>query len=259
MVETSSLSKKVLQGQPLTGETIIDAHTHVGVSRSYYLPRVTIGDLVSYMDRYGIAMACTFAFAGVGSDFGYGNDEVVEAVRMYPQRFIGYTVLNANYPEECIPELERTERLGLRGIKLISGYQGQPEETERFYPVYEWAQARKKIILSHQWGAPEFLTAIAARYPNVCFHVGHLNPAYAPIVRKYDNVYTTTTFVPWPGAIAEAVQTFGAEKILFGSDFPDLDASLNLGPLLTAKISDEDKRKILGGNMLRILKDYGVA
>jgi predicted TIM-barrel fold metal-dependent hydrolase len=53
------------------------------------------------------------------------------------------------------------------------------------------------------------------------------------------------------------VQRFGASKILFGSDFPDLDTSLNLGPLLTAKISDEDKRLILGLNMERILTTYG--
>lgn len=256
MVENTSLHQHARMGLPMDSDLFIDAHAHLGVIKDYFVPQADDADMVSYMDRYGINKACIFAFAGVGSDFVYGNDLVAQAVRRFPDRFIGYTTLNANYPEELIGELERCDRMGLRGIKLITAYQGQSEETERFYPVYEWAHAHHKIILSHQWGSANFLAQIAARYPNVCFTIGHLNPVYADVVRKYDNVFTTTTFVPWPGAIANAVQLFGAPKILFGSDFPDLDTSLNLGPLLTAKINDADKRLILGLNMEHILASY---
>jgi uncharacterized protein len=254
MVE--SLAGTVRQGRPLAGETFIDAHAHLGVFKDYYVPDEDATGMVAYMDRYGMGQACIFAFAGVASDFVYGNDLVVAAVRARPDRLLGYTVLSPNYPEECIPELERTANLGLRGIKLIAYYQGHREDTPRLFPVYEWAQARRKIILSHTWGTPEFLAGLARQYPDVSFHIGHMDFNYAETVRRYDNVFTTTTFVPWPGAIARAVDAFGADKILFGSDFPDLDTSLNLGPLLTARISDADKRKILGGNMQRILAEH---
>lgn len=257
MVSSTDFVQVARQGLPLSGELVIDAHAHLGLMRDYHVPHPEARDLVAYMDRYGLGQACIFAFAGVSSDYVYGNDLVAAAVRAFPARFIGYTTLNANYPEDLIPELERGERLGLRGIKLITAYQGLSEETERFFPVYEWANARRKIILSHQWGSADFLGRTAARHPGICFVVGHLNPAYAEVVRKYDNVFTTTTFVPWPGAVAQAVQWFGARKILFGSDFPDLDTSLNIGPLLTARISDEDKRLILGRNMAQILGAYG--
>ncbi|MHB0856421.1 MAG: amidohydrolase family protein [Anaerolineae bacterium] len=258
MVESMSLAERVWSGQSLDGLLVLDAHAHIGEFKDYVVPQPEAAQLVAYMDRYGIQRASIFAFAGVSSDFEWGNDLVIDAVKAFPERFVGYTTLNANYPEELIPELERTFARGLRGIKLITGYQGQPEETERFLPVYEWANARKVIILSHQWGAADFLDRIATQYPRISFHIGHLNAHYAKVVRKHDNVYTTTTFVPWPGAIASAVQTFGAEKILFGTDFPDLDASLNVGPLLTAHISDDDKLKILGGNLQRIYEDYGL-
>jgi len=256
MVAVPSLAEIAHRGLPLGGELVIDAHTHLGTLNQYYVPRPGAGDLVAYMDRYGIGRASTFAFAGVNSDFVYGNDLVAEAVRAYPDRFIGYVTLHVNYPEELIGELARCERLGLRGIKLITAYQGVSEETERFFPVYEWADAHGKIILSHQWGAARFLDEIACRYPRISFHIGHLSFDYAEVVRRRGNVYTTTTFVPWPGAIERAVQAFGVEKILFGSDFPDLDVSLNLGPLLTARISDEDKRLVLGKNMERILAEH---
>jgi uncharacterized protein len=257
MVTTTSFADTVRQGLAIRGEVVIDAHTHMGLSEHYALAQADPEGLIATMQRYGISCACAFAFAGVSSDYRHGNDLVADAVRRFPERFIGYTVLSANYPEDLLPELERCSALGLRGVKLITAYQGHPEDTPRFFPVYEWCQARKKIILSHQWGAPAFLAEIARRYPDVCFVIGHLNAAYAEAVRRYDNVYTTTTFVPWPGAIAQAVGTFGADKILFGSDVPDLDPSLNLGPLLTAPITDEDKRAILGLNMQRVLAQYG--
>lgn len=247
------------RGLPLEGELVIDAHTHFGVFKDYFVPRADTDSLVAYMDRYGIDRACSFPYAGINSEFVYGNDIMAEAVRRYPDRFVGFATLHAGWPEEMVPELERTERLGLRGIKLITAYQGLSEETERFFPVYEWAESRGRIILSHQWGSAGFLASLAQRYPRVCFLIGHLNLDYTETVRRHDNVYTTTTFVPWPGAIAQAVRAFGAEKILFGSDFPDLDASLNLGPLLTAPIADEDKRRILGTTMQRLLEEHGAA
>ncbi|NLE45583.1 MAG: amidohydrolase [Chloroflexi bacterium] len=256
MVESLTLAQRVRMGLALTDELVIDAHAHLGVFKDYFVPQPGADDLVNYMDRYGTDVACIFGFAGVNSDFVYGNDLVADAVRRYPKRFVGYTTLSANYPEDLIPELERCHALGLRGIKLISIYQGHPEDTERFIPVYDWANAHHSIVLSHQWGPPEFLARIAAQYPRVCFIIGHLNVAYAPIVRQHENVYTTTTFVPSPVAIVQAVESFGAEKILFGSDFPDLDVSLNVGPLLTARISDEHKRMILGRTMQRLLSEH---
>lgn len=259
MVGSIRLAEHAWAGSALSDVLVLDAHAHIGQCGQYSVPWPSTDEKVDDMDRFGIDRASIFAFAGVSSDFVWGNDLAIEAVRAYPDRFIGYATLNANYPEELIPELDRTFALGLRGIKLITAYQGVPVETERLFPVYEWANARGTILLSHHWGAPEFLDRLARRYPNVSFHIGHLNPEYARAVRSNRNVYTTTTFVPWPGAIAQAVETFGADNVLFGSDSPDLDVSLNLGPLLTARIKDQDKLQILGGNMQAILQARGLA
>ena len=136
MVREQPLARAARLGRDLAGELVIDAHAHLGVLRDYHVPRPEPGSLVSYMDRYGIDVACIFAFAGVMSDFVWGNDRVCDAVRAHPNRFVGYATLSANYPEELLPELERTSKLGLTGIKLITAYQGHSEETERFVPVY---------------------------------------------------------------------------------------------------------------------------
>lgn len=247
----------IAAGRPVEGELVIDAHAHLGEWEGYYVPQPEPTQLVDCMDRYGIGKAWISAYAALSSDFVYGNDLVAEAVRAHPDRFVGYATPSANYPEVVVAELERCEALGMTGIKLHQWCQGIAEDSERWCPVYEWADARGKVIMAHSWGTPEYLGRVAGQHRRVAFLIGHLGMDFADVVRRHDNVYTTTTFVPGPGAIAAAVKAFGAEKILFGSDMPDLDPSLNMGPLLTACISDEDKRLILGRNMERLVAEHG--
>ena len=57
-----------------------------------------------------------------------------------------------------------------------------------------------------------------------------------------------------PKSTLSMVTQVNVEKILFGSDISDLPIALGLGPILHARISDEDKRKIIGGNAERLLE-----
>jgi predicted TIM-barrel fold metal-dependent hydrolase len=43
--------------------------------------------------------------------------------------------------------------------------------------------------------------------------------------------------------------------VLFGSDMPYLEAAMVLGRVLSARISDEDREKILRGNFTRLLEE----
>ena len=45
----------------------------------------------------------------------------------------------------------------------------------------------------------------------------------------------------------------GADRVLFGSDVPLMDPRSQLGKIITADITDEDKRLVLGGNARRLL------
>jgi uncharacterized protein len=251
----SDFAALVAAGRPIEGELVIDAHGHLGEWEGYYVPKPQPAQLVDCMDRYGVGQCWISAYASLTSDFVFGNDLVIAAVRQFPDRFVGYATPSGNYPEEIVAELDRCEAAGLTGIKLHQWCQGIPEDSERWRIVYEWANARGKFIMAHYWGSPDYLGGVAQEYPRAAFAIGHLGMDFAPVVRRHDNLYTTTTFVPGPGAIAAAVKAFGAEKILFGTDMPDLDPSLNVGPLLTARISDEAKRLILGRNMQRVMAE----
>jgi len=58
------------------------------------------------MDKFGLSKACVSHSIAITSDFRLGNRLVYEALEKYPDRFIGYAVLNPNYPEEIEEELE---------------------------------------------------------------------------------------------------------------------------------------------------------
>lgn len=242
---------------PMEDELVIDGHTHLGAHFNlYHIPFGDIKGIIEQMDRLGISKICAFSFAGVNSDFTLGNDLVVKAIGEYPNRIIGYTTLNANYPTEWLKELERCRKLGLKGIKIICEYQGTTTEGTEFGPVYEYANDHHMIMLNHYWGSSQFLDSLAERYPNACFIIGHYSTQYADVLGKRKNVLQCTCAALMFGDIEKLVEIVDVDKIVYGSDLTDLDGPFGLAPILYAKITDEDKRKILGLNMQKILDDH---
>jgi predicted TIM-barrel fold metal-dependent hydrolase len=57
--------------------------------------------------------------------------------------------------------------------------------------------------------------------------------------------------------IERAVARLGARRVLFGSDMPYLEAAMVLGRILAARISDEDREKILRANFACLLEEGG--
>ena len=51
------------------------------------------------------------------------------------------------------------------------------------------------------------------------------------------------------------VKEVGADKVLFGSDIPFLEPAAEIAKIVYARISESDKKKILGLNMKRLLEE----
>ena len=246
--QDSKLRRIAMLRERIEGEYVVDAHTHIGGrSMFYHLPDSSTEDMIAEMDRIGVDLAITFPFAGVTSDFAYGNDLAAEAVKAFPERFIGFACMNPHYHTEMKAELERCRQMGLRGIKLIAHYQKYPIEGPGLFPAYEYAHENSWMILSHEWGPPEFLDKLATTFSNACFIVGHyFNPLYAEVVTRRENVFQCTCAALNFGDVETMVDSMPAEKIVFGSDMPDLPLMFSLAPILYARIPDSDKRRIIG-------------
>jgi len=250
---------------PLKGETIIDAHTHMGPYFNFHIPNNDADGMVKVMDRLGISLACTSPHAGITPDFRLGNDIAYKAMQDYPGRFFGYITINPNYPEDIPQELERCYNRSMRGIKIHPSSHGYPANGANFSPMWEFAQEKGLPVLAHSWAgdgncSPTVLGKVAEQYPSVTIILGHSGGTMSgyyesiEVAKKRENIFLETccSTVIY-GIIEMLVNKIGADRILFGSDMPFVNANAQIGKILYAKISDEDKRKILGLNMARVL------
>jgi predicted TIM-barrel fold metal-dependent hydrolase len=245
----------------IDGLQVIDFHAHVGRMDRYGM-QDDAPMMLRTMDMAGVDRACLFhIFYPDGSS---SNDLTARFVAQHPDRFTGFAYVTPLMPERIVPELTRAiDELGLAAIKLYPPYVvGQDFSQARWEPIYEFANERGLTIILHtgEDAPPKYLSAIAPRYPRANFVAGH--SGNTPIERAQGiaaaqanpNVYleTCSTFRT-PGVIEQLVNEAGAQQVLFGTDMPLMDPRPQLGKIVTAHISDEAKRKILGENARRLL------
>lgn len=260
----SELQDKVSRGIPLSDELVIDAHCHMGYYPNFNVPAPTAADMVRWMDRLGVRACISAHHASIAPDFRYGNDEVLQAMADFPVRIYGYATVNPNYPEsELVAELDRCVAGGMVGVKLHPDLHQTPVDDDKYRAVWEWTNEHRLPLLSHTstGGRNPIKTfeKLAGMYPNVSILLGHSGfgsegaEQCIEACLKYPNLYCEITgSVVVYGTLERMVNRLGAERVLFGTDLPFLDARPQVGRVAFAKISNEDKRKVFGLNAARI-------
>lgn len=77
-----------------------------------------------------------------------------------------------------------------------------------------------------------------------------------PLLEKFQNVYLESSLLSLQeGGIEETVKKFGAERIVFGSGFPERYFESSILQIVHAEIEKEDKEKIAYKNIERIIKE----
>jgi hypothetical protein len=247
-------------GRRLDDVPVFDVHSHVDAFSS--VMRLTLQEQVARMDRVGIRLAAISSSLAINGEVRAGNDHVAEAIRGYPDRFIGYCHVSARYPELMRPELERCFAMpGFRGVKV---YQvGVPYDSPLFEPAWGFARERRAPVLAHTWGGD--LTGadkVAERQPEVNFMVAHTGSgfAYDPYIdaaKRCPNLYLDLTYSrEHTNMIEHIVEQVGAERVVWGADVPCFSMSHQISKILFARIPDADKRKILYDNAARL---FGIA
>jgi len=116
-------------------------------------------------------------------------------------------------------------------------------------------------VLFHTYFGGDSLEAIvniARKYPMVPLLVGHQlqdksMEAMAEMANALDNIYIDLTVPEIYGSLeffVEAVDDIG--RIIFGTDFPWGNCHFRVGAVIYARISEEQKRRILGENAARL-------
>lgn len=259
----SSIAQKAKAGLPLSDAFVLDCHCHIGEWSNFNIPSGTAESMLASMDCTGTDTAIISAHSAIGPDFVYGNKLVMNTVKKYPQRFMGYVTINPNFPELIKSELERCFTLeGMIGIKLHPSLHGCSVDHRNYHEAYMTAVQKRCPVLVHVWGKSDVasIDRIAGQYPQAILIMGHTGGEpkamedAVDIIRKHENVYGDLALsAAFEGNVEWFMKEVGSKKILYGSDLPFLDPRPTLGRVALADISEEEKLDILGMNMKRIL------
>ena len=83
------------------------------------------------------------------------NDLLIEAIRKHPTRFSGLCALAPQAPEVAAQELERCVGLGFKGIINNSHTFGEYLSDQKFWPIFEAAEALDMPIYLHPYTPPK--------------------------------------------------------------------------------------------------------
>jgi predicted TIM-barrel fold metal-dependent hydrolase len=261
-----SLQDYCLTGTPLQREYIVDAHGHMGPWHNFNVPEDgSATAMVRSMDALGVDVTIASPHIAIGPDYLEGNREVAEAAEQFPGRIVPFVTINPNYPRaEIEAEIAHWhDTTGIEAFKLHPGCHKTTTLDEGYSPVYQYCQEHSLPILSHCWngegGLAKVVATLTARYPAITFINAHSASSWdgieqnCKVCAEHAGFYLdlTGSLLLW-GAVETMVDRVGADKILFGTDIPFIDPRPGLGRMLCARISDDDKRRILGLNAKRI-------
>jgi uncharacterized protein len=251
---------------------IIDAHIHLGPIHQYYNYQLALSDLLEVMDRLHIQYAISSHTAALlHGDLNLGIEESLQAYESSGGRILSYHVYNPWMPDRCLKLMERyLDRAIFKGIKIHPSWHGVPADDERYEAVWQYAQDRQLVLLSHSWDMsvtnpiqrysfPALFETHLARHPQVRFifaHSGGRPNGIREAVRlgkMYGNVlFDIAGDIYHTGFVEYLDQSVGSDRILFGSDYSMMDPRQMLGVVLGAEIDPAAKARILGENAARL-------
>ena len=168
--------------------------------------------------------------------------------------------------EDPLACLEGFTGLGFSGVKLHPDMQEFDIDDPKLNPVYAWLENNGLPLCLHM-GDPRYdhsrpirLARVLDKFPGLTVIAAHLGGYErwdeAEVCLKDTNVYYDTSsaisFMS-PERAAEIILGHGADKVLFGTDYPVTTQAEELARFELLPLSPADKQAILSGNALRLL------
>jgi predicted TIM-barrel fold metal-dependent hydrolase len=234
---------------------IIDSHVHVCGPPQEAEPR----NLVALMRKSYIQNAIVFRYV-YGQPTMVGNQAVWAATRAYPDELIGFAWIDPQ-SESALDEMEKAISIwNFKGIKIhMEIHAPSPDQ---FRDVVMGAKELSVPVCIHMGDDPTILDKIA-REDKVRIIVAHLGTGVynldtrrlenaVNLAKRHKNIYLETSgntyfFVEY------AVRKVGAEKIIFGSDFPHEHPLVMVRAIELLDLPQRETELILAGNILGLI------
>lgn len=245
---------------------IIDSHTHVDEAPSYgwYDPPETI---IRLLDEAQIEQAIVMTYRDAPGPEERVIEYIAEAIQRYPGRLIGYARLNPKYGDEAVALLDKSIRdYGFKGLKLHPvSYVMHPASVPTVELIRHAASLKAPTLFhcgDEEFTLPLQVAEAAAAVPEATIILGHMGGYFhvrdaIRVAKRHPNIILETSAMPYPRMIKETVEQIGAERVLFASDGPGCDPTIEVEKVRRAGLTPEQEALIFEGNIQRILSEVG--
>jgi predicted TIM-barrel fold metal-dependent hydrolase len=242
---------------------------------------ISLEQMLEEMDRAGIGRAFLVAAKagrlGLPGCYHMPPEVVAAAVEQYPQRFFGLLGLDPFQGMDGVRALEdAVTNMGFIGAHLYPHWFDLEPNHARYYPFYAKCielgvpvqiQVGQSLVYTPQHrtrsvGRPIYLDDIACDLPELKLigtHVGiPWHDEMIAMAWKHKNVYICTdAHSPkyWPASVVQYLNSYGQDKVIFGSDFPVLRFERTVNEIDALGLKPEVRRKFMRDNVVRL---YGL-
>lgn len=227
----------------------------------------TVDNLLRWGDQYGVDRFVVHSVATKAEQVDSINTFIAGQVQLHPDRLIGFAALHPD-SDHISQQVEEAIQMGLTGVKLHPDFQQFHIDDEKAFPIYEAIEGRMPLLVHTgdsrtEYSKPWRLAKMIDRFPKLDVIAAHFggyseweNGALSLALK---NVYVDTSssqFILTPHQVRELIDIFGADHVLFGTDYPMWNPQDELEKLQLVPMTGEEQEMILHGNMERLLAKY---
>lgn len=258
-------------------QKIIDFHTHPYLSAAenscMYQDdfKLTVQEARADLERAGITHICGSVIE-VGGYSGIThlrqlNETALKLKELYGDFYTPGFHIHPGFVEDSLEIVEFMHENGYQLIGELVPYmhgwneRGLDYGSDELGKILELAGKYHMILSFHtmtEWGAET--EHMIASHPDVTFVAAHPGERaqcmrHLELMETYENMYLdlSGTGIARYGMIREAVRRVGAERILFGTDYPIQNPGMYVEAVRFEHISEEERALIFYGNAERIL------
>ena len=246
-----------------------DQQTYQGIGLEEMLRRM---DAAGIERSFLIAVKC--GQVGLPSRWHVPYEIVADACRQYPDRFSGLAGIDPTEGMAGVRQLEHAvKELGFIGAHYYPHWYDMAPDHRRLYPFYAKCieldvpiqmQVGQSLIYTpdnpmRSVGRPITLDTVACDLPDlklIGIHVGiPWTDEMIAMAWKHPNVFIgCDAHSPkyWPPAFVQYINTYGQDKVIFGTDFPVLQFERTRNEIEDLNFRPHSKKKLLRDNVIRI-------
>lgn len=202
-------------------------------------------------------------------DIDQNNKKIIELAKKH--KYIhGLYWIQKSKIKEGIKILEKEIGNSLVGVKFHGVFENQRVTAKFYKPIWDLLADKKAVLLIHcgrfKDGSPlsnsSYIHAlqIAKKFPKIKVILAHMGGNDTSVVKKainaaenISNAYFDTSGISTPFRVEYGVKVIGAERIVFGSDFPWCSHRAMYYGVEDALISKNAKALILRKNFLKLI------